>query len=67
MREIEEDELVGLDGVAKSRTRLSHFTVCNYFLEKEMSTHSSTLAWKIPQMEEHDSLQSMGSQRVGHG
>ena len=67
MREIEEDELVGLDGVTKSRTRLSHFTVCNYFLEKEMSTHSISLAWKIPWMEELGSLQSMGLQRVGHG
>ena len=35
-------------------------------LEKEMSTHSSTLAWKIPWTEEPDRLQSMGSQRVGH-
>ena len=35
-------------------------------LEKEMATHSSTLAWKIPGMEEHGRLQSMGSQRVGH-
>ena len=35
-------------------------------LEKEMATHSSTLAWKIPWMEEHDRLQSMGLQRVGH-
>ena len=35
-------------------------------LEKEMATHSSTLAWKIPWMEERDSLQSMASQRVGH-
>ena len=35
-------------------------------LEKEMATHSSTLAWKIPWMEEPDRLQSMGSQRVGH-
>ena len=35
-------------------------------LEKEMATHSSTLAWKIPWMEECDRLQSMGSQRVGH-
>ena len=34
-------------------------------LEKEMATHSSTLAWKIPWMEEHGRLQSMGSQRVG--
>ena len=35
-------------------------------LEKEMATHSSTLAWKIPWMEETGRLQSMGSQRVGH-
>ena len=35
-------------------------------LEKEMVTHSSTLAWKIPSMEEPGRLQSMGSQRVGH-
>ena len=35
-------------------------------LEKGMATHSSTLAWKIPWMEEPDRLQSMGSQRVGH-
>ena len=34
-------------------------------LEKEMATHSSTLAWKIPWTEEHDGLQSMGSQRGG--
>ena len=36
-------------------------------LEKEMAIHSSTLAWKIPWMEEPGGLQSMGSQRVGHG
>ena len=35
-------------------------------LEKEMATHSSTLAWKIPWMEEPGRLQSMRSQRVGH-
>ena len=35
-------------------------------LEKEMATHSSTLAWKIPCTEEPGRLQSMGSQRVGH-
>ena len=35
-------------------------------LEKEMATHSSTLAWKIPWMEEPGGLQSMGWQRVGH-
>ena len=35
-------------------------------LEKEMATHSSILAWKIPWMKEPGRLQSMGSQRVGH-
>ena len=35
-------------------------------LEKEMATHSSILAWKIPWTEEPSKLQSMGSQRVGH-
>ena len=35
-------------------------------LEKELATHSSTLAWKIPWMEEPGRLQSMGSQRVSH-
>ena len=35
-------------------------------LEKEMATHSSTLAWKMPWMEEPGGLQSMGSQRVIH-
>ena len=35
-------------------------------LEKEMAPHSSTLAWRIPWMEEPGGLQSMGSQRVGH-
>ena len=35
-------------------------------LEKEMVTHSSILAWRIPRMEEHGRLQSTGSQKVGH-
>ena len=35
-------------------------------LEKEMATHSNTLAWKIPWTEEPGRLQSMGLQRVGH-
>ena len=55
-------------GVAKSRTRLSDFTFTFHFhaLEKEMSTHSSILAWRIPWMEKPGGLQSMGSLRVGH-
>ena len=36
-------------------------------LERGMATHSSTLAWEIPQTEEPGRLQSMGLQRVGHG
>ena len=50
-------------GVTKSRTRLSNFTFTLHFhaLEKEMATHSSTVAWKIPWMEEPGRLQSMGS------
>ena len=35
-------------------------------LEKEMATHFSILAWRIPRKEEHGRLQSMASQRVGH-
>ena len=35
-------------------------------LEKEMATHSSILAWRIPRTKDPDRLQSMGSQRVGH-
>ena len=55
-------------GVAKSQTRLSYFTLTFHFhaLEKEMATHSSTLAWKIPWAEEPGTLQSMGSLGVGH-
>ena len=55
-------------GVTKSRTRLSDFTFTFHFhaLEKEMATHSSVLAWRIPGMVEPDGLPSMGSHRVGH-
>ena len=57
-----------IHGVAKSQTRLSNFTFTFHFhaLEKEMATHSSTLAWKIPWTEERGRLQALGSQRVGH-
>ena len=52
--------------VAKSRTRLSNFTFTFHVhaLEKEMATHSSVLAWRIPG--EPGGLPSMGSHRVGH-
>ena len=55
-------------GVAKSRTRLSDFTFTFHFhaLEKEMATHSSVLAWRIPGTAEPGGLLSMGSHRVGH-
>ena len=53
---------------AKSRTRLSDFTFTFHFhaLEKELATHSSVLAWRIPGTGEPGSLPSMGSHRVGH-
>ena len=55
-------------GVTKSRTRLSNFTFTFHFqaLEKEMATHSSVLAWRIPGTEEPHGLPSVGSNRVGH-
>ena len=55
-------------GVAKNRTRLSDFTFTFHFhaLEKEMATHSSVLAWRIPGMGELGELPSMGTHRVGH-
>ena len=53
---------------SKSQTRLSDFTFTFYFhaLEKEMATHSSVVAWRIPAMGEPGGLPSMGSHRVGH-
>ena len=55
-------------GVAKSQARLSGFTFTFYFHtpEKEMATHSSVLAWRIPGTEEPGGLPSMGSHRVVH-
>ena len=62
-------------GVMKSQTRLSDFTFTFHFhtftfhfhaLEKEMATHCSILAWRIPGTEEPSWLPSMGSHRVGH-
>ena len=57
-----------IHGVAKSQTRLSDFPFTFHFhaLEKEMATHSSVLAWRIPGTGEPDGLPSMGSHRVGH-
>ena len=55
-------------GVAKRWTRLSDFTFTFHFhaLEKEMATHSSVLAWRIPGTGEPGGLPSLGSHRVGH-
>ena len=54
--------------VAKGRAQQSDFTFTFHFhaLEKEMATHSSVLAWRIPEKGEPDGLPSMGSHRVGH-
>ena len=55
-------------GVTEDWTRLSDFTFTFHFhaLEKEMATHSSVLAWRIPGTGEPGGLPSMGSHRVGH-
>ena len=55
-------------GVTEGRTWLSNFTFTIHFhaLEKEMATHSSVLAWRIPGTGEPGGLRSMGSHRVGH-
>ena len=55
-------------GVSKSRTQVSDFTFTFHFhaLEKEMATHFSVLAWRIPGTGEPGGPPSMGSHRVGH-
>ena len=55
-------------GVARSQTRLNDFTFTFHFraLEKEMATHSSVLAWRIPGTGEPGGLPSMSLPRVGH-
>ena len=65
---LEQEHLHFLRGVAKSPAGLSDFTFTFHFhaLEKEMATHSSVLAWRIPGTEEPGGLLSMGSHRVGH-
>ena len=61
-------KILAVHGVATSRTQLSDFTFTFHFhaLEKEMATHSSGLAWRIPGMGEPGVLPFMGSHRVGH-
>ena len=60
--------MAAVHGVTKSQTRLSDFTFTLYFhaLEKEMATHSSVLAWRIPGTGEPGGLLSLGSHRIGH-
>ena len=60
--------LAAVPGVAASWTRLSDFTFTFHLhaLEKEMATHSSVLAWRIPGKGEPGGLLSMGLHRVGH-
>ena len=55
-------------GVTKSQTQLSNFPFTFHFdaLEKEIATHSSVLAWRIPGTGKPGGLPSMGSHRVGH-
>ena len=56
-------------GVAEGWTQLSHFTFTFHFykaLEKEMATHSSVLAWRIPGTGEPGALPSVGLHRIGH-
>ena len=55
-------------GVTESQTRLSDFTFTCHFhaLEKEMATHPSALAWRIPGTGQPGGMLSMGSHRVGH-
>ena len=57
-----------VNGVVKSQKRLIDFTFTFHFhaVEKEMATHSSVLAWRIPGTGEPGGLPSMGSQRVGY-
>ena len=60
--------MAAVHGVAKSRTRLSDFTFTFHFhaLEKEIATHSSVLAWRIPGTGEPGGLPSMRSHRIWH-
>ena len=71
LREIVKDReawRAAVHGVAKSRTRLRDFTFTFHFhaLEKEMATHSSVLAWRVPGTGKPGGLPSLGLHRVGH-
>ena len=60
--------MAAVHGITNSQTRLGDCTFTFHFhaLEKEMATHSSVLAWRIPRTGEPGGLPSMGSYRVGH-
>ena len=60
--------LAAVHGVVRSRTRLNDFTLTFHFhaLEREMATHFSVLAWRIPGTGESGGLPSLGSHRVRH-
>ena len=60
--------LAAVHGIAEGRTRLSDFTFAfhSHALEKEMATHSSIFAWRIPGTEEPGGLLSVELHRVGH-
>ena len=71
LQELEMDREVwraAVHGVTKSRTRLSDFTFTFQFhaLEKEIATHSSVLAWRIPGLGDPGGRPSLGLHRVGH-
>ena len=61
-----EDRRAAVHGVAKSQTQMSNFTITFHFhvLEKEMATHSSVLAWRIPGTADPGGLPPVGSHRV---
>ena len=62
LQAMQEKKSMGSLGVGHDFIFTFHF----HALEKEMATHSSVLAWRIPGMVEPDGLPSMGSHRVGH-
>ena len=60
------EEADGLLSIGSQSDTTEATDACMHALEKEMATHSGTLAWRIPGMEEPGGLPSMGSHRVGH-
>jgi len=66
---MEEPGRPAVHGVTKGQTRLSDFTFTFHLhaFEKEMATHSSVLAWRIPRRREPGGLPSMWLHEVGHG